>query len=312
MKEIALALGGGGVRGIAHIGVVRRLQKEGYSIKAIAGTSAGGLIGSLIAAGHDPDQIEDYLKSINQTTLFSRRSDDGPSLMGLHGVSQALLELIGTTTFEELKIPFACTAVDVQTGQEIILSNGRVADCVLATIAFPGVLPPKQLGKSLLVDGGVLDPVPVALARWLAPHIPVVAVCLSSPPGDQSDFHPFIFPRNSPIPAPILEQFSKLRIGQAIHIFSQSMDITSRMLGEMRLEIDRPDVIIRPDVERYGYFDTINSSELILLGDLAALAALPYLAKKLSWSSSFSRRFRRGRLPGKLFSQNPPAVEAEE
>jgi NTE family protein len=312
MKEIALALGGGGVRGLAHIGVIRRLQQEGYTIRAIAGTSAGGLMGAIFAAGNDPSQVETYLKTLNQTTLFSRHSDDGPSLMGLHGVNQALIDLIGTSTFEQLKIPFACTAVDIQTGQEIILSNGRVVDCVLATIAFPGVLPPRQLGQTLLVDGGVLDPVPVSLARWLAPHIPIVAVCLSSPPENWVDLPPFVFPRNTPIPTPILDQFSKLRIGQALQIFSRSMDITSRMLSELRLKIDQPDVIIRPDVEKYGYFDNVNPSELIVLGDLATLSALPGLEKKMGWGNSISRRFRRGKLPGKLFLQNSPSAEPEK
>jgi NTE family protein len=306
MKEVALALGGGGVRGIAHLGVIRRLEQEGYTIRAIAGTSAGGLVGAVYAAGNSPEKIENELKTMNLSNIFSRKSDDGPSIMGLNGVLQAVIKLIGDCTFDQLKIPFACTAVDLHTRQEIILSHGRVVDSVAATAAFPGIFPPKQIDGALLVDGGVMDPVPVSLARWLAPDVPIIAVCLSSAPEEWTHLEPFAIPKNTSIPAPIIEQIAKLRIAQAFQIFSDSMDISSRMVGELRMQIDQPDVIIRPDVERFGIISSVNPSELIMLGELATLPALPILEKKLRWSNKMIRRFRHGHLPGRVIALTTP------
>lgn len=299
MKEIALALGGGGMRGIAHLGVVRRLEKEGFTIRALSGTSIGGLIGAIIAAGYSTDQIIDVLKQINPTRLFSRQPGDGPSLLGLQGVSQTLVNLLDGRDYSDLKIPFACTAVDIDRAQEIILTEGAVIDAVMATIALPGMFPPKKINGHNLVDGGVLDPVPVALARWLAPNLPVIAVCLTPVPegwAQMSDFH---LPLANPIAAPLLGQFSRMRIGQALNIFARSTETTSRMLAELRLQIDQPDVIVRPAVARYGILDTVDVDELVQLGELAVEQTLPEIVKLNTLALQIGRRFRRSEFHSK-------------
>ncbi len=304
MKEIALALGGGGVKGIAHLGVIRRLEKEGFTIRALSGTSAGGMIGAVVAAGYSTDQIIDVLRQIDPARLFNRQPGDGPSLLGLQGVSQALVNLLDGRDYSDLKIPFACTAVDIDGAQEIILTEGPVIDAVMATIAFPGIFPPKKIRGLSLVDGGVLDPVPVALARWLAPGLPVIAVCLTPVPegwAQMSDFH---LPQANPIAAPLLEQFSKMRIGQAFNIFARSMETTSRMLSELRLQIDHPDVIVRPDVERYGILDTADVDDLIQQGELAAERALPEIVKLHTLALQIGRRFQHTELHGKVIRLN--------
>ncbi|MDR3575143.1 MAG: patatin-like phospholipase family protein [Anaerolineaceae bacterium] len=300
MSEIALALGGGGIKGIAHIGVIRFLELHGFTIRAIAGTSAGGLVGAIYAAGYKVSEIEDIITGIDRGRLFKRDRHDGPSLLGLQGLTETLISVLGERQFAELKIPFACTAVDIHCDQEVILSQGSVVDALQATIAVPGVFPPKQFGAALLIDGGVLDPVPVALARWLSPNIPIIAVCLSPVPEGWSHIPAFHVPPSSPIPAPIIEQFAHFRIGQAFQIFLRSMDATSRMLAELRLQVDRPDVVIRPDVYRYGMLDNVNPQELIQAGEKAALQSLPDILKALSWPNQISRRFRRSSLPGKI------------
>lgn len=300
MKEIALALGGGGVRGIAHIGVIRRLEKEGFTIRAISGTSAGGMIGAVYAAGFSPDQIIEILKQVDQSQLFSRQHGDGPSLLGLQGVTQALSSLMKDCTFDDLKIPFACTAVDIDTAQEIILTEGRVVDAVLATIAVPGIFPPKKLNGLTLVDGGILDPVPVALARWLAPGLPILAICLTPVPEGWAHISDFRIPQPIPLPAPIIGQFSKMRIGQAFNIFVRSLETTWRMLSELRMQIDQPDIIIRPNVERYGILDFANIDDLVQQGEQAVEQALPEIYKTNSFTVQVSRYFRRPVLPGKI------------
>jgi NTE family protein len=306
MDEIVLALGGGGARGAAHIGVARVLEREGFNIRAIAGTSAGGLVGALLAAGYTSFQIEELLSELNNPRLFSRGPNDGPALLGLQGLNQILLDEIGNRTFEQLRIPFACTAVDLRSSQEVILAQGSLLEAVLATVAVPGIFPPRQIGEYLLVDGSVLDPVPVALARWLAPTLPIIAVCLHPAPEKWAHIpSQFSFPENAPIPRPLLEQFAKMRFGQAFQIFVNSIDTSARMLTELRLQQEHPDIIIRPDVVKYGMLDRVNLAELVQLGEEATLQALPEIRQALSWSNQLSRFFRRADLPGRVWLNDP-------
>jgi NTE family protein len=305
MNEIALALGGGGVKGVAHIGVIRRLEQEGFKIRAIAGTSAGGLVGAVYAAGYSPNEIEQIvtrINSINRGRLFARDSSDKPSLLGIQGLTQQLGDALGERTFEDLRIPFACTAVDVNTSQEFILTKGRVMDAVLATIAVPGVFPPKPIGNTLMVDGGVMDPVPVSVARWLAPNLPVVAVCLSPIPEGWTEMSAFPIPPTSPIPTPLLETIAKIRIAQAFNTFIRAMDITSHTLSELKLEQDKPEVLIRPDLKNMGMLDEINPIELIYKGDIATLNAIPSIHQAFSWRNQVGRYFRKVEQPGSMLS----------
>ncbi len=312
MSTVSLALGGGGVKGIAHIGVLRRLEKEGFTIKAIAGTSSGGMIGAIYACGYSVTAIEEMFSGMDQAGLYARDQNDGPALMGLQGLAHALKEVLGDRTFTDLAIPFACTAVDLHTGQEIILDYGRVLDAVLATVAIPGIFPPVEIGSTLLVDGGVLDPVPVALARWLAPGLPVVAVCLSPAPTTWAEVPPPKIPFPAAIPGPVIGYFNKLRVGQALNIFVKSLDTSARMLTELRLQVDQPDVLIRPDANHYQPIERIDPAEVIDIGDRATANSLADLQKVFSWRKHFTRRFRRNDPPGLSFSAliGQPAVVA--
>jgi NTE family protein len=298
MVDITLALGGGGIKGIAHLGVIEQLEKEGFQVKAIAGTSAGGIVGACLASGHTTQEIQNVLNKVDQSRLFTRHSGDGPSLLGLAGLTEALSNILGEKTFKDLKIPFACTAVDNITGQEIIITNGRLIDAIQATSAFPGIFPPKQIGGKVLVDGGVLDPVPVSLARWLYPGLPVVAVALSPAPEKWAEMPLFNLTSNAPIPTPIIEQVSRLRITQAFNIFARSMDITSCMMGELRLQQEKPDVIIRPDVGKYSVLENINAKILIDLGAKAVIDSKETLATMNRWQNSLFRIIHRPKQPG--------------
>jgi NTE family protein len=301
MNEIALALGAGGIKGIAHIGVIRVLEQEGFNIRAISGTSAGGLVGALIASGFSPSKIEALLHSINDPGIYSRNPNDGPSLLGLAGLNQILVSEIQDRVFENLHIPFACTSVDLNSSQEVILAQGSLVDAVMATIAVPGIFPPCYIGDFCLVDGGILDPVPVSLARWLAPSLPIIAVCLQPTPEKWAHIpHQMNVTSLPAIPRPLLEQFAKMRIGQAVHIFVDAFDISTRMLAELRLQQDKPDVIIRPKVEKFGILGKANPAELIKLGEEAARDHLVEIREALSWSSQLGRIFRRVEPPGKV------------
>ncbi len=310
MSGITLALGGGGVKGIAHIGVLKLLIEEGVAINAVAGTSAGGIVGALFAAGYGIADLNRAVERLNSPHFFSRSRFDKPSILGVQGALHVLTDYLGDRQFEDLALPFACTAVDLNSSQEIILAHGSVAEAVLATMAVPGIFPPRQIGDFLLVDGGVMDPVPVALARWLAPTSPVIAVCLSPDRAEWAQLPDPHIPFSSPIPKPLLEQFAKLRIGQAFQIFYKAMDANARMLSELRMMVDKPEVIVRPDVGKYGIFDKVSPEEVVSAGEEAARAALPEIQQALSWSNRLSRFFRHIEAPGRIFEQEgePPGL----
>lgn len=291
MTDISLALGGGGAKGISHIGVLRRLEKEGYRIRAVAGTSFGGLVAALYAAGRSPDEIEEVCSQVDQSTLYARHSGEGPALLGLSHVNVWLDEVLGDVTFAGLKIPCALTAVDLNQGSEVILSKGRVKDAVLSTIAIPGIFPPFCLDDRELVDGGVLDPVPVALARKLAPRFPVVAVVLNQPLGEGP--HAWSMPIPNILPRLIAKRLSRLNLAQAMDIFVRSMQVENRAMAEYRLKVDNPEVVIRPDVASIGVLDHVNVREVALLGEQAAELALPDVKRVTAWHARLPRMLQK-------------------
>lgn len=311
--EITLALGGGGIKGFAHVGVLRFLEREGFQVRAIAGTSAGGLVGALYACGYTSREIANRLTSVDQSRLFHRLPGDGPSLMGLGGVTEVLREMLGDRTFEELCIPLVVTAVDLERGAPVTLCRGRLMDALLATCAVPGIFPPKEMDGRFLVDGGVLNPVPVALARSLSPRLPVVAVVLSPHlPSEVSESQMvdpevagtvrterakvgFIFPggrrRWLSGSFPLLYQLAgRLRLAQAFNIFLRSVDIGAMLLTELRLDIEKPDVIIRPRVHQVGLLDPVDVEEMIRLGEESAVEQADALRQAVSWPARLARR----------------------
>jgi NTE family protein len=294
MMDITLALGGGGVKGHAHIGVLRVLEREGFRIRAIAGTSAGGLWGVFYAAGYNPDEMEQRSRTLDLISLLKRQPGDGPGMLGLTGVFRLLQETLGDCTFEDLRLPFAVTAVDLDSGREVYLRTGKVVDAILATIAIPGVFPPKELGGRMLIDGGVIDPVPVALARLLAPQLPVVAVVLSPPiDGWTGPVRPRLL--NS---LPFVGSYiANLSISRAFNIFLRSIDIGGALITEQILQLEQPDVIIRPAVPQVGLLDPVIVPEMTRLGEVAAEAAVPEIYRALSWRSRLAKRFSRRSYP---------------
>jgi NTE family protein len=274
--DISLALGGGGAKGNSHIGVIRRLEKEGFRIRGVAGTSFGGLIAVLYALGNSADRIEEVFASVDQTQFYGHSPNDGPSLMGLAGVTRLLEEQIGDRTFADLKLPCVLTAVDLRSGREVLLSNGRLVDAMLATIAMPGIFPARYIDGLELVDGGTLDPVPVAPARRLAPRLPVVAVVLTPPMGSPAQSWRIPFDRYW-AGRLVSSLLSRMRYDSVWDIYSRSLDITSRAVTQYRLEMDRPEVIIRPQVYDIDTLDIVDVHEVAKRGEEAVEAALPHL-----------------------------------
>ena len=290
--DLALALGGGGSRGYSHIGVIRTLENEEFEIRAVAGSSAGGLVAASYAAGFTPDEMEEIFVKADQSKLYGRSSKDEPSILGLGGVSTLLEEVFGDKKLEDLNIPCAITAVDIKSASEVVIKSGKVVDALLATIALPGIFPPVTWGDHLLVDGGVLDPVPVSVARSLVDDLPVVAVVLT----------PIHDPENGPlagiqlpaiIPAPLVNRIQHMRLAQAFNVFLLSVDASGRMLTELRLKIDAPEIIIRPAVGHIGLLDKVDVHQVVRLGEEAVIPHLDQLKKLTGWTSRINRKIKR-------------------
>ena len=278
--DISLALGGGGVKGYAHIGVIRRLEQEGFRIKAIAGTSFGGLIAVLYALEYRPNDLEQMFAALDQNQLYGHRPNDGPSLIGIAGVTEWLETKIGDRTFDDLRIPCVVTATDLKSGNEVILSSGRLVDAILATSALPAVFPVRYVDGLELVDGGTLDPIPVAPARALAPKLPIVAVALNIPFGVPA--RTWSIPIPNYLPRAVVERISKMRYGLMLDVFMRSLDIVSRAVSEYRLEVDKPDVIIRPQVGNIDTLDIVDVHEVVKIGEEAVDHILPQLKNKFT------------------------------
>lgn len=267
--DIALALGGGGARGLAHIGVLRAFEREGVRVRAIAGTSMGGIIAAAYACGMSPDAIQQKAAELEIRGMLQLRST-GPALFGLEKVQAWLIGLFGELTFEELRIPLAVTAVDLAACREVVIRTGPLVAGVMATIALPGIFPPQILGEHRLVDGATLDPVPVRPVRDLH-NGPVVAIVLSP---EQSRWPE----TRSPSPfgeLPGVSFVARLRPLRALEIFQQAIEITLRMHTELHLTVDKPEVIIRPEVWDVGLFDNPSLERMSALGETAANKAMP-------------------------------------
>lgn len=288
--EISLALGGGGSRGISHIGVLLCLEKHNIHVKAVAGTSAGGIVAAILAAGYTPDEILAEFLRVDQTALYGRRPGDWPAILGVAGINNVLQRMLGDRMFTDLVMPCALTAVDIETEQEVILTKGRVVDAVLSTIALPGVFPPHPWEGRHLLDGGLLDPVPVVPARQMRPDLPVVAVALVELQPQQLDYlDPPIFFHASPI----LKQLTRLRVAQAFNIFLHSVEISSRHMTQLKLKMDCPDVVISPDLTGIGLLDRVDVMEIVMRGEEAAKAALPEIRQSAGFWKQLRRTLRK-------------------
>lgn len=162
-SRVALALGSGGARGYAHIGVIAELEARGFEIVTVAGSSMGALVGGLYCAGKLDDYV-DWISGLSQLDVV-RLLDVSLTKPGVIGAERILLrvrEILGDTAIEDLPVPFTAVATDLNAGRAVWFQRGVLADALRASIAIPGVISPREHGGRLLADGGILDPLPVA------------------------------------------------------------------------------------------------------------------------------------------------------
>ncbi|MCV7301658.1 patatin-like phospholipase family protein [Mycobacterium barrassiae] len=162
-KRVALALGSGGARGYAHIGVIHELQDRGYEIVGIAGSSMGALVGGLQAAGK-LDDFAEWARALTQRAIL-RLLDPKITAAGVlraEKILDAVRDILGEVKIEELPIPYTAVSTDLLSGKSVWLQRGPVDAAIRASIAIPGVIVPHVLDGRLLADGGILDPLPMA------------------------------------------------------------------------------------------------------------------------------------------------------
>jgi NTE family protein len=287
--DISLALGAGGPRGSAHIGVIRVLERNGYRVRAVSGASIGSVVAALYASGRTPDEMESLFATLEPGRLTARILSEGAGLLGIRGVAGWLEEQFGECLLQDLKIPCAVIAVDLHSHEEVTFTSGSVTEALLGSIAVPGLYPPREYPPYMLVDGGVLDPVPVRAARMLAPRLPVVAVTLHTP----MDAPGVPIAAQIPMPPSLFQRITRLALTQTFDILFEAADLGQRKLTSLRLKVDAPEVIIHPDVGHIRLLDRVAVPEVAALGAQAAVEALPRLRKLSSPRARFRRAFGR-------------------
>ncbi|MFJ5622224.1 patatin-like phospholipase family protein [Peribacillus loiseleuriae] len=258
--KIGLALGSGGARGFAHLGVIKVLKEAGISIDMIAGSSMGALVGSFYAAGSDVERLYRLSK------VFKRKYylDFTVPKMGFVA-GKKVKELIRVFTYnkriEELDIPLAIVATDIKKGEKVVFQSGPIAEAVRASISIPGIFVPEKIGDRLLVDGGVIDRVPVSVVRSMGADL-VIAVDVSNVK-------------------------KEIEITSIYDVIMQSLDILQMELTESRKLSS--DVMIRPHVENYNSKSFTNINEIITIGEEEARLNIDKIKQCIdTWKESYN------------------------
>jgi NTE family protein len=181
-KRVGLALSGGAARGLAHVGVLQVLEREGIPVDCIAGTSVGSLVGAAYAAGIRADQLLEMALTVRWRHM-ARPVWPRSGLVSFARLESYFIRVAGDLTFADLTIPYAALATDLETCQPVILREGRVAPAVHASCAVPGVVAPVQWDGRLLVDGGMVNNLPISVIRDMGADVSI-AVNLIVPPAD--------------------------------------------------------------------------------------------------------------------------------
>jgi NTE family protein len=189
--RVALVLGSGGARGYAHIGVIEALRERGYEIVGIAGSSMGAVVGGVQAAGQ-LDELAAWAKSLTQRTIL-RLLDPSITAAGVlraEKILDAVREILGPITIEQLPIPYTAVATDLLTGKSVWFQRGPIDAAIRASIAIPGVIAPHEVDGRLLADGGILDPLPMAPIAAVNADLTIAVSLNGSEPGAVRDAEP--------------------------------------------------------------------------------------------------------------------------
>jgi Predicted esterase of the alpha-beta hydrolase superfamily len=286
---IGLALGGGAARGFAHIGIVRTLVAHGIIPNVVVGTSIGAVVGGAYASGH-LDTLETWARSLQPRNILSYLDIrlNGSGLIGGTKLATELEAAMGQSLIEDLPVKFATVATEVRTGHEIWLTHGPIVDAMRASYALPGIFSPVLVGDRWLVDGALVNPVPVSAARALGARL-VIAVNLNadifgrgtiiaSHGSDDSDEPPPPAPPHANGWRGIFSRERFLRrqlVGRRGRpgiptVMVEAFNVMQDRITRARLAGDPPDVQISPRLGSVGWFDFHLGNEAIAIGSEAA------------------------------------------
>ncbi|MEN8172805.1 MAG: patatin-like phospholipase family protein [Chloroflexota bacterium] len=237
--KLGLALSGGGARGLSHIGVLRALEKAGLQPDYLSGTSMGGAIAAAYAAGSSPADLEALALELTTTRNLLRLADLTIPRKGLFQGGRLLAffeEQLKGITFNELRVPLVLVAVDLNSGKEIHLSEGSVAEAVRATISIPGLLAPVEDNGRRLVDGALLNNIPVDVVRQMGADVTIAVDVYASSEG-----------------ASFWQELGRKRflsgtIGELIAVLGDSLDLLIHQQSVNRLDKNPPDFLLLPDI----------------------------------------------------------------
>ena len=298
--SIGLAIGGGAARGFAHIGVLRTLIANGIKPDVIAGTSIGALVGGCYAAGH-LDSLEEWARTLTRRRIFGYLdfSIAGSGLIGGNRLADRLKTTLGDTRFEQLPIQFAAIATEIGTGHEIWLTRGRLAEALHASYALPGIFSPVQIAGRWLMDGALVNPVPVSAARALGARM-VIGINLNAdlvgrgttissfgadegvdavvvalqPRGLRGLFTTEKSLKRQFVGTPNRPGFST--------VMMEAFNIMQDRITRARLAGDPADVLVNPRLGRIGLIDFDRAGDAITLGAEAAERALESITEAIA------------------------------
>ncbi len=242
-RRVALVLGGGGARGVAHIGAIEELEAQGYRITSVAGTSMGALVGGMYAAGH-LGEFKEWMCALDRYKVFGL-VDFAFSAEGLvkgNRVIRALKELVADVRIEELPVPFAAVAADLITGREVVFERGGLYNAIRASISIPSVFQPVRSGDMVLVDGGTVNPVPINRVRRTSGDR-LIAVDVSGP--------------FAATERPALNYYKLL---------SSASEIMQQRIAQLMYRLHRPDLSVEIPADSFGVFEFYRAAEIVETG----------------------------------------------
>jgi NTE family protein len=299
--SIGLVLGGGAARGFAHIGVLRTLLAHGIRPDVIAGTSIGAIVGGLYAADR-LDEFEDWCRQLTRRRVLGYLdfTFGGSGLIGGSRLVGKLEDTLGDTTFADLPLRVAVIATEIGTGHEIWLTRGRVSEAMAASYALPGIFPPKLIGGRWLMDGALVNPLPISAARALGARL-VIAVNLNADNFGRGT----IIQDHGPDAEDDLRRAERdlkrsrrgiFRADRLIHrqffgrpnrpglstVMVEAFQVMQDRITRSRLAGDPPDVMINPRLGRINLFDFHRAKDTIALGAEAAEKAIESIAESVA------------------------------
>lgn len=250
--KVALVLGGGAVRGFAHVGVIKVLEAHGIQPDLVVGTSAGSVVGVLYAAGYSGFELQKIAFKLEEESVGDWMIPNRGFIKG-EALQEYINQAIHKQPLEKLKRPFAAVATDLQSGEMMVFQRGNAGMAVRASSSIPGLFQPVAINGHDYVDGGLVSPVPVNVARLLGADV-VIAVDISAKPR---------YARVEGLTDILLQTFGIM--GQAIS----------------KTELAGADVVIRPNTVGFGSADFTRKHEAIMEGEKAAQAVIPFIRQKI-------------------------------